>query len=144
MRKNASCLSFLKHRIETKLSPTEQQWITSFLFFDAIVWGLSFFGLILSGGAAAEGLTFLFPLFYAPFWLFLPSVWIGQASGAGLEMILLPIIGVAGHAGLGWITARLLGDWETDTVTSKVIAFFVLLALIIGSSWALSAAGMII
>jgi hypothetical protein len=141
MKKKAPRKSILNQKIDIGLTPAEGQWISSFLFFDVIVWGLSIFGVIITGGSSAEGLTFLFPLFYAPFWLFLPSVWIGQASSAGYEMILLPIIGVAGHAGLGWATAKLLGDWDTDTVTSKAVAFLVLLSLITVSTYILRATG---
>lgn len=130
---------FLTRRVEINIDTPVKQWVASFLFFDAIVWSLAIIGLIASGGTAAEGVLFMFPIFYAPFWLFIPDM--GNVGGLGVNNLAMPIVGIFFHAVLGVVVGKMFKNREVDTFTSKVVAFFILLALIVISFVALDAYG---
>jgi hypothetical protein len=117
-----------------KWDSATRQWVDSFLFYDILAFILAVIDMLTSGGAAGVGLFFFLPMAYGPFWLLiLPIQWLLGQTSSGFELLMIPLLGLAGHVGMGLLFGRLFRNRPMSKVASRTIAVLLLLGMAIGT-----------
>jgi len=115
-----------------KFSPSEKQWILSFLLVDALFWVFIAQGCITDAIGCFESGNFGIFFFYAPFWLlasFVPNI---SAIDYPLSTIVGATAGILGHILIGFSIGHFLRkepvQWKVSVPISLAIVLIVIVA----------------
>lgn len=111
-------------------TPAEKQWMASFAAVDALFWLFILINCIAYPDLCGVGIGFSLVGFYAPFWFLLNPLG-AVLQSYEVEIVVISIIGLACHVGIGWIIGRFARGTRVPWIES--IAFSVLYIIIIAA-----------
>lgn len=111
-------------------TPSEKQWVASFLLVDVSFWFIIFVTCVFSPDDCLANLTFGPAGFYAPFWFILQWVNLSSTSFA-LNLALIAVLGLFCHALVGWAIGFILRRYLIKLYVSIPVSVVCVMIIII-------------